>query len=80
MYLGPPGRLNILASQKSFKIDDECFRYFLIDCRSVSSTGTTIFENTQTRDDLLDLFIQSKEAIQRIPKDDALKIAMISDK
>jgi len=58
IYLGPSGRLNILANQEDFKIEDESYRYLIIDCRSVSSSAsTTIFENIQTKDDLLDLII-----------------------
>ena len=43
IYLGPSGRLNILANQKDFEIEDKSFRFLIIDCRSISSSQSTKF-------------------------------------
>ena len=64
IHLGAPSRLNILANTRALKIDMnyENFKYLLIDCSSSAKSSTTIFENTQTREDILEFLIQCKDA------------------
>ena len=79
IHLGAPSRLNILANTRALKIDMnyENFKYLLIDCSSSAKSSTTIFENTQTREDILEFLIQCKDAFQRIPLDSALQVSLI---
>ena len=66
VYVGTPNRVLKLHSLKAFDIgvQSDRFRYFVVDCR-LNKKNFSIFENKETKSDLLELLIQSKEALKR---------------
>jgi hypothetical protein len=64
VYVGTANRLKKLALKKSLLLNDSRLKFMIVDCR-VNKKGFTIFEQRESRDDLVDLVVLSEESVRR---------------
>jgi len=77
VYVGTPNRLSKLYSQyNAYDLTSDRFRYMVIDCRP-NQKSYSIFEQNETRDDLLDLIQMTQESFNKEERKDLLKISLV---